>query len=163
MADIKEIKNKQERIRKRAAAREKLTSWFMINMCWAFLALVILRFVENGYNITGTMRYMNLIMRIAGGVFALGGGVLFFLWYRGGKSKERFYNYSIFSWVAAGSSLIIGFFDIYIRNFFRKIPFAQNWFLWQHSSWRTWLFMWGIGIYLIVAFVIYLVKMRKIK
>ena len=159
-----DIKNKKERNRLRAEKREKLTNWFMINMSWAFAGLIILQLIGNGYNMSTTLMHMNLWLRIAAGIFVLGGGALIFLWVKGDKKVERFKNYSIFLWVVAAIAVIISYYAP-IRNVLMKIPIApfSAMISKMNSGWRIWFFMSAMGVYLVGAFVYYLIKMKKIK
>lgn len=158
--NLEEIKNKQERNRERQATKDRLTNWYMINMTWAFVSVIVLQFVVNGYHSMGLLLHMNLIMRIVAGVFAVGGGFLFYLWIKGGKSKRRLFNYSIFSWVVAAVALLISFFAP-IRMMFERMGLPRV-FWTQFPRNMIWGIMMAIGLWLIIALVIYVIKYRKL-
>ncbi|MCL2837562.1 MAG: hypothetical protein FWE04_00615 [Oscillospiraceae bacterium] len=158
--NLEEIKNKQERNRERQAAKNRLTNWYMINMTWAFVSVIVLQFIINGYHTMGLLLHMNLIMRIVAGVFALGGGVLVYLWIKGGRAKPRFFNYAIFSWAIAAVALLISFFAP-IRLLFVRMGLPHV-FTTQFPRNMIWGIMMGIGLWLIIALVIYIIKIRKL-
>ena len=158
--NLEQIKNKQERNRERQTTKDRLTNWYMINMTWAFVAVVVLQLIINGYHNTVLLLHMNLIMRIVAGVFALGGGFLCYLWIKGGRTKSRFFNYAIFSWVIALVALLISFFAP-IRMMFERMGLPHM--FWTHFPRNMiWGIMMGIGLWLIIALVIYAIKYRKI-
>jgi len=173
MAKIDEIKNKQEARRTKAAAREKLTNWYMINMTWAFVGIIVLQLVLQGYNTLGVWRWagtpprgmvimvMDLALWIAAGVFILGNGVLFYFWWRGGRQNKRMFNYMIFLDVCIVVVALITFWN-QIRMWFIRLGIPASG-IFGHSHWRIWFFMVGIGVWLLVALVIYFIKYRKIK
>jgi len=160
--NIGEIKNKQEQRRVKNAARERLTNWYMINMSWGFLGVILLQLVLNGYNritfVPNTHILMiDFVLWIVAGLLFLGGAILFFLWFKGGRENSRFLNYSIFTWVCSLVALCISFYA-QIRNTLIRMGIPMN----IHSHWRVWFFMVLIGVWLIVALVIYFIKLRKL-
>ena len=184
-----ENKNKQEVKRQKTAARERLTNWYMINMTFGFVGIIVLQFIGNGYSMMrfwpGTQTLMmDMILRIAAGVFFLLGAALFKFWFyskpRGGlskisvvkrandwvirimanKNKSRFFNYAIFSWVVAAVALFISLFA-QVRLLLQNLGILRV--FWSHVPQRfIWLIMALIGVWLIIGLVYYIIKYRKI-
>jgi len=241
-----ESKNKQEVRRQKDTVREKLTNWYMINMTWGFVGILVLVFVMNAYNrvriwpaehssgvnitlwilagllaigggalfflwqknnktkdrflggaklawiltlvtilfvfapqigtmISPTLRAadgtpiivehstvlaMNVIMFNAAVMFALFGGVLFCLWLRSRKEKQRRFNYAIFTWVIALAAFFLAFWQS-IRMWFERTGFPR--LFWENAPVRfVHGFMALIGVWLVVALVWYIIKYRKI-
>ena len=163
-----DIKNKKERNRARSEARERLTNWYMLQMAYGFVGVIVLHFIGNWYNMfhkpwiqiggMSHLTYMDLAMFITATVFALGGGVLLYLWFKSGKEKSRFFNYAIFSWVITIVAVLISFYA-QIRNVLMSMGLPLGG---VHSNWKVWFFMSLIGIWLVVGFVYYLFRYRKI-
>ena len=127
--NIAENKNKQEVRRLKAAARERLTNWYMINMAWAFFAVVLLhQIVLRGYTQMGMWAAehslaANVVLWSFSLLFALVGGALFWLWkgcsickkcensgfwckFRG---NNKSFTGAIFAWVIAVTILLFSF------------------------------------------------------
>jgi len=104
---------------------------------------------------------ITLVMLIFGVFFALSGVALFFFWIRGKKEKSRLFSYSIFAWVIALVMFIIAF-NSQILNMFSGWEFMKN-LLQPNPHNMIYGLMIGIGLWLVVALVIYIVKARKIK
>jgi len=107
----------------------------------------------------GFGRIPNLVMLNVGILFALCGGALFFFGKKSGKTKSRFFSYALLSWLAALASFILAF-HAQVRNLTLAIgiPFLSI----NVEERLIYGFMIGIGLWLIIAFVIYVIKVRKI-
>ena len=156
---IEASKNKQEVRRQKSAAREKLTNWYMINLAWGFFGVIALQLILMAYS-PFPGRHTILITRIAAGVLAAGGVTLLVLWFRGGKVRQRFVNYSIFTGICAVVLLCISFFA-QIRTFFHTAGIFPVFHTFMPQR-MVWMFMILIGVWLVVALVIYFIKHRKI-
>jgi len=156
---IEASKNKQEVRKQKSAAREKLTNWYMINLAWGFVGVIVLQLILMAYSPFPTPGTI-LITRIMAGVFAAGGTALLILWFRGGKVRQRFLNYTIFTGICAVVLLCISFFAE-IRLFFVNTGIFSIFHMFMPHR-MIWAFMILIGVWLVVALVIYFVKHRKI-
>ncbi len=109
-----ELKREKKRIKREKI--DKATNQYMITLAWGILLIILLRFVESGYNSMDTVLQMPTIMKVWAGVFGLAAAGLFVC---GGmnilEKKGTFIGYGIFSAVLALGSLWIGFYAS-IRN-----------------------------------------------
>ena len=112
--NIAEIKNKQEARRQKASAQERLTNWYMINMTWGFVGIIILQMINRNFAqltlwSTEHSLALNLTLWILAGVLFLAGGALFYLWMKDGRVKDKFFAYSVFAWIAMVVTLLFSF------------------------------------------------------
>ena len=113
--NIAENKNKQEVRRQKAAARERLTNWYMINMTWAFIAVVVLhQVVLNSYRRvfgpwTTHSITTNIVLWSVALLLAIGAGALLYLWKKAGKGRDKFLACSIFAGIFAIVTLLLSF------------------------------------------------------
>ncbi len=144
-------KIKKEKKRAKRASIDKLTNWYMINLAWGILAIVILRFIESGYSSPETILVMPVLLKSFLLVFALISVALFLcgkLWLS--KYKSRLYNYSIFSAVLAIVSAWIAFYP-QIRNVLVSL------FPGLYSLDSRWWVSWGLIVLLIVYLIVSLI------
>lgn len=161
MADKKaRMADKNERRRLKHEKLEKLTNWYMINLCWGVFAIIILKFIDNGYLSGSTIGIMNPLLWVVTALLAVGAVVVFVLGKKGIiKNFSRAKNYTIFLGVSTIGSLLVVLYP-QIRSLLMKvIPALSS----VHSSWRVYWIMIAIVVYLIAAFIYYLVKSHKIR
>ncbi len=139
---------RQKKLEKRMKV-DKVTNWFMINLAWGVLALILLRYMENTIMIHPERM---LIPAIIFGVIAV---VLFVL---GGmkiiKNKSRAFNYGIFTAVAAVFSLYL--------TYFARIRYALGAFG-DTRWWMSWGPSLAIALYLLGAFIFTAIKIARIE
>jgi len=134
----------------------------MINITWGFVGIVALVMILNMYRTVGFTNPAGVDwgMRITSIVFFLGSAALFFLWVKGGKVKQRFLNYSIFTIVISAAALFLSFFRP-IRMFLSENGILT--FFHTHAPDRfIYSFMILVGAWLLGGFVWFIIKSRKI-
>ena len=106
---------KRERNRAKKARIDKATNWYMINLAWGILVIILLRFVETGYSGAKVLT-MPTIMKVLSGIFAVS-AIGFFVCGKLDvlKKASTFYGYGIFAAALTLGSLWIAFFPA-IRN-----------------------------------------------
>lgn len=151
---------KRERNRAKRAKIDKATNWYMVNLAWGILAIILLRFVETGYS--GAMVLtMPVLMKVLSGVFAVLAIGLFVC----GKlnilnRKSTFYGYAAFAAALTLGSLWIAFFPS-IRNLLGVISPAA---LSVDSRW--WISRGPIilvAVYLVVTLIWTAVRVAKLE
>lgn len=158
-------KNKQLHMA-REAKRESLTNWYMINLSFGILAMIVLLLWGNMYKQASTLKYANPLTWTFTGVFALAGLIVFIL----GKAKKiknakRANHYAIFLGVCALSSLWLSLYNkiryfaenILARMYDGNTPFTIN------SHWNINVLFIGIAAYLIIGFIYYVIKLYKLR
>jgi len=151
-----DIALKREKRRAKKERIDKLTNWFMINLSWGVLGLIILGFIESAYSNVSTVLTAPIVVRILAGVFFVCGAVMFGL-FKAGKIKnaDRAKNYSIFLGVLTLISLWLGFW-VQIRNIvIAVIPALANL---RSEWWYVWSLRYLLVAYLVVAFIVVTVK-----
>lgn len=103
---------------------------------------------------------MNVVMFNAAVMFALFGAVLFYLWLRSGKTKQRRFNYAIFTWITAAAAFFLAFWQP-IQAWLRRVGVPSLFFEPAPARFIHG-FMALIGLWLVVALVWYIIKYRKI-
>lgn len=157
---------KEKRVLKRRQ-EERLTNWYMINMCWSIFGIVALFIIQRVYaaasvNAARLTAYEITMWSIAGAAL-IGAVVLLVLGAKGViKNKSRAKNYSIFLFIVAGSSAFVVAWRVYIRSLVAMLFGTSN-FLYMGSYWGIWLLMLACVAWIVVAFVIYLIRLSKIK
>ena len=156
--EIKAFKKKQE---------EHLTNWYMINMCWSIFGIIVLFILQRVYNwasgAESTLRGYEISLWIVAGLAVIGAIVLLVLGANGTiKNKKRAQNYSIFLFIVAASSAWVVLWRVYIRAIIAKI-FGTSFFLYTGSFWGIWLLMLACVAWIVIAFVIYLVRLAKLR
>lgn len=156
MSAVKKNSNKYNR-------KEHLTNWYMINLCWGILGILALIGVYRGYRSMSSLSYMQPLMWVFTGVFAVAAAVLFtYPKFKEVKNKKRFINYGIFMLVCTAVSLWLALYNI-IRPVIEKCArtILSNPGLMVNSYWNVRIPMILIGVYLVVAFIWYVVEVNK--
>lgn len=152
MSNEKKISKKEQ--------NERLTNWYLINLTWGVVGILALLLISKGYNNAGTILSMQPMMWILTGVFALGSIVLFAI----GKTKgsARISHYSIFSGICALVALWMALYNK-IRPLLESAIRAllSNPALTVSSYWNVRIPMIAIGIYLVVAFIWFAIKVTR--
>lgn len=147
----------------RKERNEHLTNWYMINLSFGVLGIILLLFFKNGYNNMSLLPYMNTFSWILTAIFALGAVVVFIL----GKSNviknvKRAGHYSILLIVCALVMLWLALYNDLrplIESIARTIFNNPN--LAVYSYWNVRIPIIGICAYLIIAFVGYVIAISK--
>lgn len=156
----KKMVEKKERNKIKHQKQEHLVNWYMVNICWGVLAIIVLKFIDNGYMSAKTSSGMNIFMWILTGVFAAGAIAVLVL----GKCKviksfRRAVNNTVFlAFCALGSALVVLYAPIRYA-LMQSIPALSS----LHSSWRVYWIMLAIVVYLLAALVYYFIKAHSIK
>jgi len=147
----------------RKERNEHLTNWYMINLSFGVLGIILLLFFKNGYNNMSLLPYMNTFSWILTAIFALGAVVVFIL----GKSNviknvKRAGHYSILLIICALVTLWLALYNDLrplIESIARTIFNNPN--LAVYSYWNVRIPIIGICAYLIIAFVGYVIAISK--
>lgn len=155
---------KNKRLHQREEKREKLTNWYMINFCYGILAIVVLVVFRQLYKTSSVVPYMQMTTWILTAVFAIAAGLIFLLG-RNGKIKNtsRANNYAIFLGVCALGALWLSLYNR-IRPVMETVlvKITGNNMLSVNSHWNVVLLIYGVIIYIVAAFIYYVVKLNKI-
>ena len=139
---------------------ERLTNWYLINLTWGVVGILALLLISKGYNNSSTILAMQPMMWIFTGVFTVGSIVLFAL----GKQKGavRANHYAIFGVVCTLVSLWLALYNK-IRPLMESTlrTFLGNPALNVSSYWNVRIPMILIGIYLVVSFICFAIKVTK--
>lgn len=156
---------KNRRLKEREDKREKLTNWYMINLSFGILAIIVILILGNMYKSGATLVYTQLMSWILTAVFAVGAIVLFVLGKSGKiKNKTRSYHYAEFLGVCALGSLWLALYNkirLFAENALIVITGNSN--LTINSHWNTRVLIIGIVLYLVIGFVYYIVKLYRVK
>ena len=156
--EIKALKKERE---------EHLTNWYMINMCWSIFGIIVLYILQRVYNwasgAESTLKGYEISLWIVAGLAVVGAVVLLVLGLKGViKNGKRARNYSVFLFIVAGASAWVVLWRVYIRAVVAKI-FGTSSFLYTGSFWGIWLLMIACVAWIVIAFVIYLVRLSKLR
>lgn len=149
----------------REKRRESLTNWYMINLSFGLLAIVVILLIGNLYRSGDTVGYMQIVAWVLTGVFAAAAILLVILGRCGViKNRKRAYHYAEFMGVCALGSLWLALFNK-IRYYAEMalIKITGNQALTINSHWNIRMLIIAIVAYLIIAFVYYIVKLSRIK
>lgn len=151
------------RMENRKKESERLTNWYMINLCWGVVGIIALLVVNSGYG-SNLILYMPTILWSLVGVFAAATLVVLGLGAKGViANRSRANNYAILLGVCSGVSLWLALYNkirVVMENVLKSI--TGNDALMVVSYWNIWIPMIAIGIYLVVAFIWYLIKLRRL-
>lgn len=168
MANMSKREKNAEKNRLRAERerrRESLTNWYMINLSFGLLAIVIVLLIGNLYRVGTTVIYTQIMAWSLTGVFAAAAVLLIILAKCGViKAKKRAYNYSIFMGVCALGALWLALYNkirFYVEIALQKI--TGNAALTIGSHWNIRVIVIGIIVYLVIGFIYYIVKLSRIK
>lgn len=146
----------------RRERNDKLTNWYMINLSWGVVGIIVLNLISRGYKNPGTIGIMQPLVWVLFGVLLACGIVCIALGKKGIiKNQSRAKNYAIFSFICSLVGLWLGLYNT-IRPLMEKVLQAvtQSSMI-VTSYWNTRLPIIGIVIYLVVAFIYYAVKVNK--
>lgn len=152
--------SKKEKNIQRKNERERLTNQFMIQMSYAVLGIVLLYVVQSLYKNMTTILYMYYINWIVFGLFTV--AAVIFIWAGLAKKSTRLKNYGC---MFVGCSLVALWLSLYthvrpgLQDFLIKITGNQD--LNIYSYWQTRLPMIAIVVYIVVAFIIYCIRVAK--
>ncbi len=144
----------------RAAEKERLTNMYMINLTWGVVGIIAFIMLGTCYRTVNILVHMQMVTWILTGVFAAAAIGLFAI--GKAKNKSRAVNYSIFLGVCTLCSLWLSLYNV-LRPLIEKAArvVLGNPNLMVSSYWNTRLPIIGICIYLVVAFIVYAVKVTK--
>ena len=161
--DKKTNGTKIRKLEERKRYKEKLTNWYMINLCWGLVALIALSVLYYCYHYPNIIVKMPIVCWIMVGTFAAAAILLFVL----GKTeviknKSRAFNYSIFTGVCAVGSLWLALYNK-LRPMFETLAMkiTGEAVSTVGSYWNVWTLMILVGVYLVAAFIWYVVKLAK--
>ncbi len=158
---MKNKKNKSGMTRRER--NDKLTNWYMINLSWGVVGILILQFINMGYKNISMLPYMQIIMWVLFGVLAVAGVVVYALGKKGIiKNSSRATNYAIMLGVSALVGLWLALYNK-IRVILEEIlkVISRNEGFSVTSYWNVYIPMTAIGIYLVIAFIYYIVNIFK--
>lgn len=143
--------------------KEQLTNWYMINLCWGIVGLIALTTADKGYKNVNTLLHMQTVMYIFTGVFAAGAIALFAIAASNkAKNIKRLKNYGFFSLICAFVSLWLALYNK-LRPIIEKCiqGITNNASFTVSSYWNIKIPIILIIVYLIAAFIYYLIKIIK--
>ena len=156
---------KSKKIRDKEQRREKLTNWYMINLSFGILAIIAVLILRQLYLMPSMLSYMQIVTWVMTGVFAAAAIVVLSLGLTGKiKNKQRAVNYGIFLGVCALGSFWLALYNkirVAAENVLHFITNNTN--LNINSHWNINLLIIGIVVYLIAAFVYYVIKLYRTK
>lgn len=156
---------KNRRMRERAQKREKLTNWYMINLCYGILAIIAIVIIRELYYTPATVLHMQAVTWIMTAVFAVA-AILVFVLGKTNKIKNytRARNYSILLGVCTLGSLWLAAYNkirLYSETALQNI--TGNTSLTINSHWNTRILIIAVVLYLIISFIYYLIKLYRVK
>ncbi len=152
--------NKKEKSIQRKQKRERLTNQYMIQMSYGLLGIVILYAMTSLYKNVNTLPYMYYINWIIFGIFTV--LAVAFIWAGAAKKSNRLKNYGC---MFVGCSLVALWMSLYniirpvMQNILRNL--AGNEALNLDSFWVTRVPMIAIVIYLVIAFIVYCIRVSR--
>ncbi len=156
-------KAKNEKRQERMAHKERLTNMYMINLSWGMVGIIALLFIGSLYKSTAVIAHMQTVCWVLTAVFAVLAVVLFVLGKSGKvKNASRANNYGIFMGICAVVSLWLAFYNR-IRPVMEAVAqkVLGNPNLAVSSYWNIRIPIIAICVYLVVAFIVYAVKVTR--
>lgn len=153
------LRRRQERIDR----QERLTNWYMINLSWGIVGIIALLIMRSLYRSAKILVYMQPVTWTLTAIFAVAAIVVFILGKAGKiKNTSRAVNYSIFLGVCAVGSLWLSLYNR-IRPLIESAARAilRNDAISVASYWNIRIPIIAIVVYLVIAFIIYAVKVSK--
>lgn len=142
---------------------EHLTNWYMINLGWGVAGILGLTFIYYGYRNVNTILAMQPLMWVLFGLFTAGTVTVFMLSKLGKiKNQKRGKNYAALLGVCALASLWLSLYNKLrpvMETCARAILRRPN--LTVSSYWNVWIPMIAIVVYLIIAFIYYVIQIAK--
>lgn len=160
----KNFRNSAQRRENRAKQKEKLTNWYMINLCWGLVGLLALTVIYYCYKDVTALMYMPVVTWVMTGTFAVAAIIVYVLGKNEViKNKTRAIHYAGFLSVCAAASLWLALYNK-IRVIMQAAVNALTGgrIATIGSYWNVWLLMIAIVVYLVVTLIYYIVKERKI-
>ncbi len=165
-------KTKEEKAisrREREEKSQKLTSWFMLVLTYGFVAIMITLWFKNleigkGFENFALAQKVFLGFGILSAVFAL---AMIILGVRNiistGMAKGHTVMFVVVALVCTWLNIdVYGAVRMAVMNVFKNVPSVYGWINTFNTNWRFDVVVWGIGIYLIIAFVYYIIKLALI-
>ncbi|MEE1012993.1 MAG: hypothetical protein U0L92_01585 [Clostridia bacterium] len=152
--------SKKQQKMTRHERNEHLTNWYMINLSWGIVGILALLAIKHGYQNINLILKMQPIVWVLTGIFAAGTIALVIL----GKVKNstRANHYAFLTGACTFVSLWLAFYNkirLVLENVARTLLGNPN--LTVSSYWNVWIPMIGIGLYLVVAFIYYAIKLAQ--
>lgn len=142
---------------------EKLTNWYMITLTWGVVGIIALLLYKNCYTTMSILPYINVINWALTAIFAIGAILLFVL----GKinvirNTSRANNYAIFLGVCGLTTLWLALYNK-IRLILESAAqtLLNNPALTVSSYWNINIPIIAIGAYLVIAFIVYVIKVTR--
>ncbi len=156
---------KNRRMRERARKKERLTNWYMINLCYGILAIIAIVIIRELYYTPSTVLYMQAVTWTITAVFAAAAILVLVLGMTNKiKNRTRARNYSILLGVCALGSLWLAVYnkiralsETALRNITGNSSLTIN------SHWNTRILIIAVVLYLIISFIYYLIKLYRVK
>ena len=156
---------KVDYVNEKGIKAEKLTNWYMINLTFGVLAIIVLLILRKLYRTQSTLLYMQTAAWIITAVFAAAAIVIFVLGKTGIiKNFGRARNYSIFMLFCALGGLWLALYNK-LRIPLEKVVQAitRNPGQAVSSYWNIYLLMIAVAAYLIGAFIYYVIRLYTLK
>lgn len=156
----------EERLSQKKATeqyKEHLTNSYMLQLTYGILGIIALLFIGSLYKNTTTLMHMQTFSWVITAIFALGAIVVFSLGKANViKNTSRANNYSILLGICTLFGLWLALYNR-IRPVMESVArtITRNPALAVNSYWNTRLPIIAIVLYLIVAFIVYTVKVLK--
>lgn len=140
---------------------EQLTNWYLINLCWGIIGFIVLIFIKNGYSSGDTIGFMQPMMWVLTGAFAIS-AIAFYVIGKKYNKGQRVINYSAFMFVCTIVSLWLAFYNK-IRPIIESVAqtLLRNPLLTIGTFWNVWIPMIAIGVYLVVTFIWLTIKVTR--
>lgn len=153
------MSKKQQKMTKHER-NEHLTNWYMINLSWGIVGILSLLAINRGYRNIDLLLHMQSIVWVLTGVFVAGTIALVII----GKIKNsaRVNHYAILTGICTLVGLWLALYNKIrpvLENVARTLLGNPN--LTVSSYWNVWIPMIGIGVYLVVAFIYYVIKLAQ--
>ena len=147
----------------KAEKNEKLTNWYMITLTWGVVGILALLLYKNCYTTMAILPYINIINWSLTAIFALGAVALLVLSKLNViKNSSRANNYAIFLGVCGLTTLWLAFYNkirLILESIVQKI--LNNPSLTVSSYWNIKIPIIAICLYLIITFIVYVIKVTK--
>lgn len=153
------LRRRQERI----SRQERLTNWYMINLSWGIVGIIALLIMGSLYRSSKILVYMQSVTWALTAIFAVAAIAVFALGKAGKiRNASRAVNYSIFLGVCAVGALWLSLYNR-IRPLIESAARAilRNDAISVASYWNIRIPIIAIAVYLIIAFIIYTVKISN--
>lgn len=153
---------KQTKKETRQAINERLTNWYLITLTWGILGILALYGVYQGYRNPSTLLMMQPLLWVLTGIFFAGTIVLFILGKTSKKQQARLIHYGYFLAVCTLISLWLALYNR-LRPILESVlqTILNQPTLTIGSFWNVWIPMTAIGLYLVVTFLYFAIRVTK--